>query len=264
MPSPASFSGAPRRVHRTALGQLLALWGALPRAMRRFAGDFAAVFAEEGREVPRRLAWSAVASAIAGILVVSGWLLACAATASWMVTAYGWRWDMALYVVALANLAPAVIAILAAWHALKTPFFPYTSYELHRLRNNEGRSSPERAGSPAEAPAPLADLGPRERALLRSEAELKARLSEVRRVTPRLIATPSVIAATAGAGWVAGYITTRRKSHRKSAAGEGPHNAPLTRQLVNIAFGQLSSLAIAAALREFQRRARSDGPAARD
>lgn len=256
MPAPASFSGAPRRVHRTALGQLLALWGALPRAMRRFAGDFAAVFAEEGREVPRRLAWSAVACVIGGILVVSGWLLACAATASWMVTAYGWRWDMALYVVALANLALAAIAILAAWHALKGPFFPYTSYELHRLRHgDDGQPHPSAADTPVE----LADPGPRERALMRSEAELEARLAEVRRVTPQLIATPSVIAATAGVGFVAGYLTSRRKSRPRSIAGEA-QNVPLTRQLLNIAFGQLSSLAVAAALREFQRRGRRDVP----
>ena len=50
------MNAAPPRVDRTGLRQLIALWGVLPRTVRRFAGDFAAVFAEEGRELPARVA----------------------------------------------------------------------------------------------------------------------------------------------------------------------------------------------------------------
>lgn len=258
MPYEASLNAGTRRVHRTALGQLLALWGALPRTIRRFATDFGAVFAEEGREVPARLAWIAIALVIAGILIIAGWLLLCVATASWLVAAQGWRWEMALYLIALANVLLALIAIIVAYRSLKSPLFPFTSYELHRLRSSDDPQLEDpRAGVPAEAPAALAHAGPRERALMRSEAELEARLSEVRRVTPQLIATPSVIAAAAGVGLVAGYLTKRKS--RETAATYQAQGVPLGRQLLNVAFGQLSSVAVAAALREIQRRAGHDG-----
>ena len=43
MPVGTSFDATPPRKGRSALGQLLAMWGALPRVVRRFATDFAAV-----------------------------------------------------------------------------------------------------------------------------------------------------------------------------------------------------------------------------
>jgi len=247
---------SPRRAHRTALGQLLAIWATLPRAVRRYAHDLGAVAAEEGREIPRRLGTAAIGFALAGILVVSGWILLCAATASWLATAQDWRWDKALYLVAAVNVALALIAGLLAYRALKTPFFPYTSYEFERLRHGELTHAHETA----KASAPRVEPGPRERELLRSEAELEARLTEARRVTPQLIATPSVIAAVAGIGLVAGFATAgRRRSRARRSASDTAH-VPLARQLLDIAFGQLSSLAVAAALREFQRRAGHDAP----
>jgi hypothetical protein len=249
MPVGTSFNATPPRKGRSALGQLLAMWGALPRVVRRFAADFAAVFAEEGREIPHRLAWIAIPAAIGGVLVVAAWLLLCVATASWLAAAYGWRWEMALYLVALVNVALAILAAAAAFRALKAPLFPFTTYELHRLRGGDAG-----AGEDAlEAGPPLDDAGPKERALLRSEAELEARLSQVRQATPALLATPSVIAATAGLGLCVGLLTAKRKPR----GGSVPPSAgvPLPRQLLNIAFGQLSSLAVAAAMREFQRRA---------
>lgn len=250
-------AGGPR-VHRTGLQQLLALWGALPRTIRRFVGDFAAVAAEEGRELPARLAWAAGAAVIAGILVVAGWLLLCAATASWLTSAHGWRWEMSLYAVAAANLLLAVIATLAAYRSLKSPLFPFTSYELNRLRSSETRVSRQGVSPAAEMPLPHPKPGSREQALIQSEAELEARLTEVRHATRRLIATPSVIAATAGVGFVAGYITSKRKA-RTTVVSTHAAQVPLTRQLMNIAFGQLSSLAVAAAMRELQRRTGHDG-----
>ena len=244
------MNAAPPRVDRTGLRQLIALWGVLPRTVRRFAGDFAAVFAEEGRELPARVAWTAVALVIAGILLVAGWLLLCVATASWLAAAHGWRWEMAAYLVALANVLLAVIALIVVYRSLKSPFFPFTSYGLHRLRSDKSGGA-----RPDEGVPPL-NPGPRERELMRSEAELETRLREARRATPELIATPSVIAAVAGVGFIVGYFT-KRKARSTIVAGEA-RQVPLARQLANIAFGQLSSLAVAAALRELQRRTGHD------
>lgn len=251
MSSPGSLH-AGGRSRRTALGQLISMWAALPRSIRRFVADFAAVMAEEGRDIPGRLATTAIAVVIAAIVIVCGWLLLCVATAAWLVSAQAWRWEMALYLVAVVNLAIAVIAILATYRGLKSPFFPVTTYELQRLRE----ANHEHA---ADEPVPeaVANAGPRERALIRSEADLEARLAEVRRATPLLIATPSVIAATAGVGFALGYISANPRRSRGRTA-QTQTRVPLTRQLLNIAFGQLSSLAVAAALREFQRRAGDD------
>ncbi|MGQ0750739.1 MAG: hypothetical protein ACT4PS_09420 [Betaproteobacteria bacterium] len=248
MPVGTSFRATPPRRGRSALGQLVAMWGALPRVVRRFASDFAAVFAEEGREVPHRLAWIAIPAAIGGVLIVAAWLLLCVATASWLAAAYDWRWEMALYLVALVNVALAILAAVAAYRAVKAPLFPFTTYELHRLRSGDAR-----AGEDAlEAGPPLDHAGPKERALMRSEAELEARLSQVRHATPALLATPSVIATTAGIGLCLGLLTAKRRP--RTGTLPPPAAAPLPRQLLNIAFGQLSSLAVAAAMREFQRR----------
>jgi MFS family permease len=248
-----SFDAAPPRKGRSALGRLLVMWGALPRVVRRFAADFAAVFAEEGREVPHRLAWIAIPAVIGGALLAAAWLLACVATASWLAATYGWRWEMALYLVALANVVLALIAVAAAYRALKAPLFPFTSYELHRLRSGDARAGDD----VLEGGPPLDHAGPKERALMRSEAELEARLSQVRQATPALLTTPSVIAATAGIGLCFGLLTAKRKARVRT--GSPPAAVPLSRQLLNIAFGQLSSLAVAAAMREFQRRAGSGG-----
>ena len=79
------------RSHRTALGQLFAMWGALPRTARRFASDFSAVFAAETRELGSRLAWAAIPAGLAIVLIVAAWLLLCVATASWIAATYGWR-----------------------------------------------------------------------------------------------------------------------------------------------------------------------------
>lgn len=244
-----SFDAAPPRKGRSALGRLLAMWGALPRVVRRFATDFAAVFVEEGREVPHRLARIAIPIAIGGVLVVAAWLLACVATASWLAAAYGWRWEVALYLVALANVAAALIAVAAAYRALKAPLFPFTTYELHRLRNGDVRAGEH----VLETAPPLDHAGPKERALMRSEAELEARLSQVRQATPALLTTPSVIATTAGIGLCLGLLTAKRKARGRAVSP--PAAVPLSRQLLNVALGQLSSLAMAAAMRELQRRA---------
>lgn len=255
MSSPASLN-AGARGRRTALGQLLSMWAALPRSIRRFVADFAAVMAEEGREVPGRLAATAVALVIAAIVIVCGWLLLCIATAAWLVSAQAWRWEMALYVIAVVNLAIAAIAILAAFRALKSPFFPVTTYELHRLREANHEHAADQADR-EPVPEAVANAGPRERALIRSEADLAARLAEVRRATPLLIATPSVIAATAGVGFAVGFITAKPRARRGGTA-QPQIPVPFTRQLLNLAFGQLSSLAVAAALRQFQRGAGDD------
>lgn len=247
---PADYS---RRVHRTALGQLLAIWAALPRAVRRYAQDLGAVAAEEGREIPGRLVTAGIGFTIALILVVAGWIVLCAAAASSLVQALDWRWDMALYVVTAVNVALALIAGLVAYRALKTPFFPYTSHEFERLRH--GELTHAHGATPAPAVAP----GPRERELLRSEAELEARITEVRHATPQLIARPSVIATVAGVGLLAGLATARSRTRARRAATANAQT-PLSRQLLNLAFGQLSSLAVAAALREFQRRAGHHAP----
>lgn len=248
MPVGTSFDATPPRKGRSALAQLLAMWGALPRVVRRFASDFAAVFAEEGREIPHRLTWIAIPAAIGSVFIVAAWLLLCVATASWLATAYGWRWEMALYLVALVNAALAILAVLAAYRALKAPLFPFTTYELHRLRGADARGDGH-----AEAGPPFEDAGPKERALMRSEAELEARLAQVRHATPALLATPSVIAATAGVGLCLGLLTAKGRARGRSVPPAATVTLP--RQLLNIAFGQLSSLAIAAAMREFQRRA---------
>lgn len=252
MPSGASYNARAPRSHRTALGELLAIWGALPRTVRRYASDFAAVFAEEGREVPNRLAWIAIPATIAGILIVAAWLLLCVATASWIAATYDWRWEMALYLVALVNVALAVVALAAAYRSLKAPLFPFTTYEIQRLRGDGAVLSGERTSA---EPPHVADAGPRERALMRSEAELEARLCEVRQATPRLLTTPSVIAATAAVGLFLGLVTAKRKPRTTVVAAQGAAGVPVTRQLFNVALSQLSGLAVAAALREFQRRA---------
>lgn len=257
MPAFSRFDAGGRPAHRTALGRLFAIWAALPRAVRSYARDFAAVAAGEGREVPGRLTAAAIGMIVAAVLAVSAWLLLCAGTAAWLVAAQDWRWETALYAVALANVVLGLSAGLLAYRSLKTPFFPYTSYEIDRLRHGDLARPPE--GAPTEALAALRDPGPRERALLRSEAELEARLTEVRYATPQLIATPSVIAAVAGAGLVVGLLTSQGKSRAHREPMHAAH-VPLTRQLLNIAFGQLSSLAVAAAMREFQRRAGHHGP----
>lgn len=251
MPADYSFDAGRQRVRRTALGRLFALWAALPRAVRRYATDFAAVAADEGREIPGRLAAASIGFAVALVLVVAGWLLLCAGIAAWLVAAHAWPWEMALFLVAAANIVLAIIAALIAYRSLKTPFFPYTAYELERLRQGDLARPPEAAD--AGILATLGDPSPRERALLRSEAELEARLTEVKRVTPQLITTPSVIAAVAGVGLVAGYLTSKGKSRARREAIHATH-VPFTRQLLNIAFGQLSSLAVAVAMREVQRR----------
>jgi MFS family permease len=248
-----SFDAATPQQGRSALGRLLAMWGALPRAVRRFASDFAAVFVEEGREIPHRLAWIAIPVAIGGVLIAAAWLLACFATASWLAATYGWRWEMALYAVALANVVLALIAVVTAYRALKAPLFPFTTYELHRLRNGDAR-----AGEHVPEAVPSLDhAGPKERALVRSEAELEARLLQVRQATPALLTAPSVIAATAGIGLCLGLLTAKRKGRGRTVPA--PAAVPLSRQLLNIAFGQLSSLAVAAAMRELQRRAGHGG-----
>ena len=230
------------------------MWRALPGSARRFVADFAAVFMQEGRKVPARLAWSAAALAIAGILVTAGWLLLCGAVASWLTNAHGWQRETVLFVLALANLLLAAIAILTAYRWLKPPFFPVTSHELHRLRSFE-RNAP---ATPAlDDDAALSDAGPQARALMQSETELQSRLSQVKRATPQLLTTPSVIAATAGIGVLLGFVTSKRRPQGTLGTAQATR-VPMTRQLVNIAFGQLSSLALAAALREIQRRSGHD------
>src|SRR5688572_25760936 len=112
------------------------MWGALPRTARRFASDFSAVFAAETRELGSRLAWAAIPAGLAIVLIVAAWLLLCVATASWIAATYGWRWEMALYLVALVNIVLAVVAAMLAFRSLKVPMFPFTTYEIHRLRNN--------------------------------------------------------------------------------------------------------------------------------
>jgi MFS family permease len=252
MPLESSYQAETPRSRRTALGQLLAMWGALPRTARRFAADFAAVFADEGREVPQRLAWIAIPAALGAVLIVAAWLLLCVATASWIAATYGWRWEMALYLVAVVNVLLALIAVIAAYRALKSPLFPFTTYEWHRLRSNGERYSEKGI---VDAP-PLAHAGPKERALIRSEAELQARLAQVKQATPELLTTPSVVAATVAVGLILGFATAKRKP--RGAVVAVPAGISLTRQLLNVAIGQLSSLAAAAALREFQRRARHE------
>lgn len=242
------------RSHRTALGQLLAMWGALPRSMRRFASDFSAVFAAESRELGTRLAWAAIPAGLAVILIIVAWLLFCVATASWIAATYEWRWEMALYLVTLVNIVLAVIAALLAFRSVKAPFFPFTTYEIHRLRSNGDPLDVTEEHALASAP-PMDHAGPKERALMRSEAELEARISQVRNATPHLLTTPSVIATAAGVGLALGYLTGKRKTRQVVVARAGSAHVPLTKQLINVAFGQLSSLAVAAALREFQRRA---------
>jgi MFS family permease len=255
MPSRASLNPGERRAQRPAIAQLLSMWRALPGSVRRFASDFAAVFVQEGRRVSARVTWAALALAVAGILVLAGWLLVCAATVSWAVSAHGWPWERALYLAALLNLLLAVISIVAANRWLKSPFFPVTSYELHRLRSADGHAPP--AWKSSFEGSPISNAGPKERALMRSEAELQARILQVKRVTPQLLTTPSVVAATAGAGLLLGLVTSKRKRQTTVIAGPAA-NVPATKQLVNVAFGQLSSLALAVALRELQRRAGHD------
>jgi hypothetical protein len=232
------------------------MWSALPGSVRRFVSDFAAVFVQEGSRVPARLAWSTCALAVAGIFAIAGWLLACVAAASWLVNSHDWQREAALFLVALVNLVLAVVAILTAYRWLKPPFFPVTSYELRRLRSVDRNAPPAEARSLDESSA-LSDSGPKARALMQSEAELQSRISQVKRVTPQLLTTPSVIAATLGVGVLLGWVTSRRKQQNMIVAAQAP-GVPMTRQLVNIAFGQLSSLALAAALREIQRRTGHD------
>jgi hypothetical protein len=92
---------------------------------------------------------------------------------------------------------------------------------------------------------------------MQSKTELQSRISQVKRVTPQLLTTPSVIAATLGVGVLLGWVTSKRKQQNTIVAAQAP-GVPMTRQLVSIAFGQLSSLALAAALREIQRRTGHD------
>jgi MFS family permease len=242
------------RSHRTALGQLFAIWGALPRTVRRYASDFSAVFAAETRQLGSRVAWAAIPAVLALILVVAGWLLLCVATASWIAATYQWRWEMALYLVALVNIVLAVIAALLAFRSLKAPSFPFTTYQIQRLRSNDEPLNVADETVLGNTPS-LDHAGPKERALMRSEAELEARISQVKNATPQLLTTPSVIAATAGVGLAFGFLTGKRKTRQVVVARTGTANAPLARQLINVAIGQLSSLAVHAALREFQRRA---------
>ena len=247
----ASFAGG-RRAPRSAIGQLWSMWSALPGSVRRFAADFAAVFMQEGSRVPARLAWTAVALAVAGIFVIAAWLLACVAVASWLISGHGWQRETALFLVAAVNLLLAVVAIVTAYRWLKAPFFPVTSYELQRLRSAERTAPPAEAHSFGEGTA-LADSGPEARALMQSETELQSRISQVKRVTPQLLTTPSVIAAALGVGVLLGWVTSKRKRPSVIVASQPP-SVPMTRQLLTIGFGQLSSLALAAALREIQRR----------
>jgi MFS family permease len=257
MPSRASLNPGERRAQRPAIAQLLSMWRALPGSVRRFASDFAAVFVQEGRRVSARVTWAALALAVAGILVLAGWLLVCAATVSWAVSAHGWPWERALYLAALLNLLLAVISIVAANRWLKSPFFPVTAYELHRLRSADGHAPPERKSFFEGSPM-ISNAGPREQALMRSEAELQARILQVKRATPQLLTAPSVIAATAGAGMLLGLVTSKRKRQTTTVSVGPATNVPTTKQLLNVAFGQLSSLALAVALRELQRRAGRD------
>jgi hypothetical protein len=231
------------------------MWAALPGSVRRFASDFASVVAEEGRHVPARLAWTSGALAFAGMLLLAGWLLLCVATASWVAAEYGWQRETALYVVALLNLLLAVICIVAAYRWLKPPFFPVTSYELERLRTINTPRDPARSGGNS---ASLSDVGPKERALMQSESELQARISEVKRTTPQLLTTPSVIGATAGVGMLLGFVTSNKRKRQAASAPAYAANVPFSRQLLNVALGQLSSLALAVALRELQRRTGHD------
>lgn len=251
----ASFAGG-RRAPRSAIGQLWSMWSALPGSVRRFASDFAAVFMQEGSRVPARLAWTAIALAVAGIFVIAGWLLACVAAASWLVSSHGWQREAALFLVALVNLLLAVVAIITAYRWLKPPFFPVTSYELHRLRSADRNAPPAEARSLDEGTA-LSDSGPKARALMQSETELQSRISQVKRVTPQLLTTPSVIAAVLGIGVLLGWVTSKRKRQSTLVTAQAP-GVPMTRQLLNIGLGQLSSLAFAAALREIQRRTGHD------
>jgi hypothetical protein len=232
------------------------MWSALPGSVRRFVSDFAAVFVQEGSRVPARLAWSACALAVAGIFAIAGWLLACVAAASWLVDSHDWQREAALLLVALVNLVLAVVAILTAYRWLKPPFFPVTSYELHRLRSTD-RNAPRAHARSLDESSALSDSGPKARALMQSETELQSRISQVKRVTPQLLTTPSVIAATLGVGVLLGWVTSKRKQQNTIVAAQAP-GVPMTRQLVNIAFGQLSSLALAAALREIQHRTGHD------
>jgi MFS family permease len=257
MPSPASLTPGDRRAQRPAIAQLLSMWRALPGSVRRFASDFAAVFVQEGRQVSARMAWAALALAVAGILVLAGWLLVCAATVSWAVSAHGWPWERALYLAALLNLLLAVISIVAANRWLKSPLFPVTSYELRRLRSTDSHAPLAEAATSQNRP-PTSSEDPKERALMRSEAELQARILQVKRATPQLLTAPSVIAATAGAGMLLGLVTSKRKRQTTTVSAGPAANVPATKQLVNVAFGQLSSLALAVALRELQRRAGHD------
>ena len=231
------------------------MWGALPGSMRRFASDFASVVAEEGRHVPARLAWTSGALAFAGMLLLTGWLLLCVATASWMAVEYGWQRETALYVVALLNLFLAAIFIVAAYRWLKPPFFPVTSYEIQRLRTAD--TPFDTARSVGNSP-PVSDVGPKERALMQSESELQARISEVRRTTPQLLTAPSVIGATAGVGMLLGLVTSNKRKRQAASVPGYAANVSVSRQLLNVALGQLSSLALAVALRELQRRADHD------
>jgi hypothetical protein len=230
------------------------MWAALPGSVRRFASDFASVVAEESRHVPARLAWTSGALVFAGMLLLTGWLLLCVATVSWLAAEYGWQRETALYMVAVLNLLLAVICIVAAYRWLKAPFFPVTSYELGRLRTINTSRDPARS---SENSASLSDVGPKERALMQSEADLQARISEVKR-TRQLLTTPSVIGATAGVGMLLGFVTSNRRKRQLASAPAHAANVPVSRQLLSVALAQLSSLALAAALRELQRRTGHD------
>jgi hypothetical protein len=241
--------------HRPAIAQLVSMWGALPGSIRRFASDLASVVAEEGRHVPARLAWTSGALAFAGMLLLTGWLLLCVATASWIAAEYGWQRETALYMVALLNLFLGIIFVVAAYRWLKPPFFPVTAYEIQRLRTADTPLDTARAvgNSP-----PVSGIGPKERALMQSEAELQARISEVRRTTPQLLTAPSVIGATAGVGMLLGLVTSNKRKRQATSVPAYAANVPVSRQLLNVALVQLSSLALAVALRELQRRAGHD------
>jgi hypothetical protein len=93
---------------------------------------------------------------------------------------------------------------------------------------------------------------------MQSESELQARISEVKRTTPQLLTTPSVIGATAGVGMLLGFVTSNKRKRRAASAPAYAANVPFSRQLLNVALGQLSSLALAVALRELQRRTGHD------
>jgi len=250
--APQALFASVRRAPRSAIGQLWSMWSALPGSVRRFASDFAAVFMQESSKVPARLAWSAIAFAIAGIFVIAGWLLACVAAASWLVSNYAWQRETALFLIALVNLVLAVVAVVTAYRWLKPPFFPVTSYELQRLRSAD-RDAPPAAAHSLDEDRVLADSGPEARALMQSETELQSRISQVRRATPQLLTTPSVIAATVGVGMLLGWVTSKRKQQSRVVASQAS-SVPMGRQLLSIGFGQLSSLALAAAMREIQRR----------